>query len=535
MNRTLLTAIVCIALSMLTTTSAFAASPLCRPVKHLFHRLCKNNNLFCDRMDVALQAVCGQVNTVYVAASAEGRVINILRKDFDVVPLEDGTPTPFFLGPVVVTAAELDDPDIAKLLTEVYAAGRTVAIAFATVEEANRFTRFFGAGDIASCTANDDGSLIALYGLQKSLTRRPAQNASYCLKGLGDPDKKRDKLVRLWLLERFALSPPEPAPGDAPDSNVNLQDLSSQTHCSFLDTNDPDNLGRQMQLDSYVLSVRSFDNAQDLYLVNNELQFEQGSFQGPTYAFEVQRFGATGMQNIAATVDFTEPASQNVTVSYTNSESTTVSGSVGFNETQGFNASVSTSVTVGTSSTVNVPPVLITNQTSLSPPFPKWTFKPTDTSATNVLFSAQANWVWTVDQSAYGADGGEGTTGTVSFVSAIAIDDFVAQPVCATAPYPFPEWAVSAPQIANVNPTSASNNGGTFTISGAQLYPGLVTAVLLGGDALPMTNYVTKSDTAIQVIVPNTVPTGKHPVEVETTFGGQTLPSNTDVTVDITK
>ena len=367
------------------------------------------------------------------------------------------------------------------------------------------------------------------------MTRLPGLHSSYCLKGLAGPNGHSDESVRRWLTERFALSPPEPLPGDAPDSSVNLQDLSSQTNCHYLDTDDPEKLNRQIQLDSYVLSIRSFDNLQDLYLVNNSLQFQQGSFMGPTYAYEVQRFGATGVQNIPASVDFTEPASQSVSVSYTNSESATVSGSVGFNQAQGVNASVGASVTVGTSHTVTVPPVLITNQTILSPPFPKWEFKPTDTSATNVLFSAQANWLWTVDKASYGADGGEGTTGRITFVSAMGIDSFVGQPLCASVPYPFPEWDVSNPQITSVSPTSASNNGGAFTINGAQLYPGLVTAVLLGGNALPMANFVTKSDTAIQVTVPSSVSTGQQPVEVETTFNGQTLPSNSNVTIDITK
>jgi hypothetical protein len=190
---------------------------------------------------------------------------------------------------------------------------------------------------------------------------------------------------------------------------------------------------------------------------------------------------------------------------------------------------------VGQSQTVNVPPVIIENLTELRPPFPKWQFTPTNTSATGVLFAAQASWVWTVDQTAYGTDGGKGTAGTITFVSGIGIDNFVGQPLCASAPYPFPEWTVSKPQITGVNPTSASNNGGTFTINGAQMYPGLVTAVLLGGNALPVTNYTTNSDTVIQVTgVPNTVSTGSQPVVVETTFNNQALASNT-VTINITK
>ena len=142
--------------------------------------------------------------------------------------------------------------------------------------------------------------------------------------------------------------------------------------------------------------------------------------------------------------------------------------------------------------------------------------------------------MWTVNKKAYGADGGQGTTGRITFVSALGMGDFAAQPICSSAPYPFPEWTVNAPQITSFTPTSASQGGGTFTINGAQMYPGLVTAVLLSGNALPVANYVTTSDTAIQVTVPSATPTGMQKVEVETTFNNQTLTSNT-MLIDITR
>jgi hypothetical protein len=551
MKRNLLITAICAALSMFFATSLFAGNydkvkkdvnnihepglKICNGQDAQFKKYCKQNSLFCERLDNLKMFVCGGAGAIYVSASAGGRLIDLLGDDFDLIPIGGSTSSPFFLRPMVVAAADLDNPDIAKLLRLSYDAGWTVAIASATIQDADRFTRFFNAGDAASCTADNSVSNIVMYGIQKSLDRRPPLNSSYCLKGLGAPDKKGDKLVRLWLIERFGTSPPEPLAGNVSDSSsVNLADLSSQTHCSYLDTDDPDNLDRQMQLDSYVLSVRSFDNQQDLYLVNNQVQYQQGTSKNPVYNFEIQRFGASGVQNIDAEVDFTEPDTQSVTTSYTNSESETVSGSVGFNETDGFNASVGASVTVGQSTTVTLPPVLITNQTTLSPPFPKWTFEPTSPSS-GQLFSAQANWVWSVDMASYGQDMGEGSTGTISFVSAMVAGDFAAQPLCATAPYPFPAWTVTAPQIISVNPTSVERGGYTFTITGTQFYPNLVTAVLLGGNALPTSNYSTQSDTSIVVTVPSSQPTGNSPVQVETNFNGQTLDSNNDVTVDITK
>ena len=536
MSPKLLIAALCATLSMFTATSAVASSQRC------------------DEKGEEHQHACAHAVTIYVGASAignlaNGRVLDLLRQDFNIVSLGDGMPSPFFYGPVVVSAADLQDPAVNKLLTEVYDAGRTVALVAATTEQADRFARFFGTGDIANCTAHDDGSLIALYGLQKSVARRPPLHSSYCLKGIAalhrrghhgkdNHDKGGDGALRKWLVARLALSPPEPPLGDNPDSNVNLQNLATQTHCSFLDADDPSNLDRQVQLDSYVLSVRSFDNDQDLYLVNNELQFQQGTDKTPVYIFGVTRFGSTGVPDLTARTSFTEPDSQNVTVSYTNSDSLTVTGTIGFDATNGFNASVSTSATVGTSTTKSEPPVVIENLSKLLPPYPYWQFTPTDTTTTGVLFSAEASWVWTVDQASYGADGGEGTTGRITFLTNIGVNgngDFIGQPVCSSVPYPFSEWNVTAPQISSLSATSVPRGGGTFTINGTAMYPGLVVTVLLGGNALPVTNYVAKSDTALQVTVPSSAPIGtQQPVVVETTFNGQTLTSNS-MPIDITR
>jgi hypothetical protein len=520
MSSKLLIAVLCATLSMFTATSAVASSQRC------------------DEKGEEHQHGCEHAATIYVGASAQGSVFHLLRQDFNIVSLRDGMPSPFFFGPVVVGAADLADPSVAKLLLEVYAAGRTVALAGATLDEADRFSRFVGVGDTASCYTHNDGSRIALYGLQKSVARRPAVYSSYCL-NLGKGGRRGDRSVRNWLLARFALSPPEPPRGAVQDdSSVDLQALSSQIFCHFEDTDDPDLLGRQMQLDSYINSIRSFDNDQDLYLVNNVLGFQLGSSVKSTYEFGIQRFGASGVQNIAASTDFVDPGPMSVTMSYTNSDSTTVSGSVGFNQTQGANASIGESVTAGESETVSLPAVIITNQTTVDPPFPKWTFTPTSAS-TNSFLAPQTDWVWTVNQSAYGADGGEGTTGRITIQSGLGMGDFAAQPKCSTIPYPFPEWTVSQPVItgfsANGSPaTSVSVDGGVFTINGAQFYPGLVTNVFIAGIALPSANYVTQSDTAIQVTVPSGTPTGSQPVAVETTFNNQPLVSKS-VNIDVLK
>ncbi len=440
MSSKLLIAALCATLSMFTATSALASS---RP---------------CGEKGKEHQRACEHAITIYVGGSATARVLDLLRQDFNLVSLRDAMPSPLFLGPVVVSAADMRDPAVNKLLREAYAAGRTVALVAATQQEADLFTRFFGMGDVASCRPHTDGSLIALYGLQKSVTRIPALHSSYCLNGIGVVrDRRRDLSARSWLLTRFALSPPEPPLGTvSDDSSVDLQTLSSDVNCSYKDLDDTSGLNRQLQLETYINSVRSFDDNQDLYLVTNQLSIAPGNTtSAPTYTFTVQSFGATGVQEIPATLNFTEPNSSTVTVSYTNSESTTISGSVGFNQTQGVNASVGASVTVGESKTISPPPVTILNQFTVSPPFPKWTFKPTQFFE-GQGFQAEANWLWTVDKADYGADGGEGTTGTITFRSTLSIDDLIGQPVCSLAPYPFPEWTVNPPHISSLSATTVS-------------------------------------------------------------------------------
>jgi hypothetical protein len=75
--------------------------------------------------------------------------------------------------------------------------------------------------------------------------------------------------------------------------------------------------------------------------------------------------------------------------------------------------------------------------------------------------------------------------------------------------------------------------GGTFLIRGARMYPGIVTNVLLGGDALPTSNFVPVSDTEIRVVVPSNQKTGLNAIQVNTSFNGTVLPSNTNVKVNV--
>jgi hypothetical protein len=88
--------------------------------------------------------------------------------------------------------------------------------------------------------------------------------------------------------------------------------------------------------------------------------------------------------------------------------------------------------------------------------------------------------------------------------------------------------------VTAVDPQDVSRGGGTFTIIGENLYPMVIDAVLLGGNALDSANFQPGFDDdgngEIDVTVPGGVPVGSTPVQVTTTFGDA---SNNDVEVRI--
>ena len=100
-------------------------------------------------------------------------------------------------------------------------------------------------------------------------------------------------------------------------------------------------------------------------------------------------------------------------------------------------------------------------------------------------------------------------------------------------PTPFETWDVGAPEVTGVQPERVRRGGGSFLILGKQMYPGIVSDVLLGGDPLDPANFVTIDDTEIRAVVPSGQKVGLTPVQVNTFFNGQSLPSNNDVQVDI--
>ena len=148
----------------------------------------------------------------------------------------------------------------------------------------------------------------------------------------------------------------------------------------------------------------------------------------------------------------------------------------------------------------------------------------------NVLYDTAENWVWFIDRDVYGNTPNE--IPEVLFYSTAGTDKTYASGVCAFPP-PFPTFDVTAPVITSVDPQTVQRGGGTFLIHGAQMYPGIVSNVLLGGDALPTANFVPINDTEIRVVVPSSQKTGPNAIQVNTSFNGTVLPSNTNVKVNV--
>jgi hypothetical protein len=79
-----------------------------------------------------------------------------------------------------------------------------------------------------------------------------------------------------------------------------------------------------------------------------------------------------------------------------------------------------------------------------------------------------------------------------------------------------------------------------FTITGAHLYPGMVNAILLGGDSVGASNFTDNGETSpgsgvftVDVIVPRSQKIGSNSVVAQQTFNGQKRFSNVDQSVTV--
>jgi hypothetical protein len=490
----------------------------------------------------ANEAVATQsAGTIYADPSAAGPVLQLLSQDYQIADLAT-LPASFAFTPVVIGPAALDNPAIMALVIHAYQAGFTVAIVQATQAQTNEFEGLVTNGQVASCRPVAGSSMIAFYGLRHPL-RQPAEESRYCLPDLVDRPGRGKQREQEWLQERFAATP-QPLPEATsltPGDSLNLDSLSARIHCSAL-VRDPQDYA-QIQQDIYVTSLRSFNQSQDYILVNSYPKFFP--YKGSSFFFEVQvnrPFPSDGgLADLEGTrLVFTEPDTITSYVSqYTKSKSETISGGGGFSVAvpPSFDVQASYSVTAGSQTTTTIPPVTILNRANLIAANLNWQFQPAN--ATHALYSTTTSHLWTIPRSVYahvypnGEPSGELLFTFRSFMqitSAFKQVDLNGQ--CAFYA-PFPSWTVTNPQITEVDPTRVHRGGGTFLIVGSQLYPSIVSSVLLGGDPLPAPNVVPLDDSHVKVVVPSGAKVGLTPVQVNTFFNGSTLPSNSNVQVDI--
>jgi hypothetical protein len=230
-----------------------------------------------------------------------------------------------------------------------------------------------------------------------------------------------------------------------------------------------------------------------------------------------------------AGLEFADPATTTTYVSsYSNTSSWTASGSAGYQGGQGLNVTAGGQITSSQQTTYTVPPTTILNEANLPSLEPMWQFIPQSGSGNTFQFSP--TWTWYVPRDAYPSGGtGSGEFGFLAwsvFVSG-GVPKGYAGPTC-TVPYPFPAWTVDPPQLSSLEPASTTVDGGQFTITGQNLYPDSVVAVLIGGTAVPLsTNVGLVDDTTLIVVVPGGYGSGTYEVQVNTQFNGENRFSNT--------
>jgi hypothetical protein len=497
----------------------------------------------CDRVEASYIALCGRLGTIGVSASAGGGALNLLRHDYKIVPIEQ-TAAAVFPSHLVIGPADLDDPHVAELLKRSYRVGKTVAIVGANKDQADRFHRLLRPGQVANCQPATGQATIPLYGLQRSRFRTPSQNSSYCLIDRLDPHSDRR-----WLRERFGPTPPQPAAGrltagklSTTDSPTDvLTNLAAGWNCSWKVSQ---GLAGTAETNLNTFSMRDFTDAgcssckhpgADYYLVQDNVSYGGGE-SGLTYVIQTANTAAVreAVSGLPLTVgllglEFADPATAtSYESSYTNGQSVTAEGSVGISS-DGPNVTGGGSVTTDQSQSYDVPATKILNLSNLQIAEPAWEFTPQSLPA-GADFSVNPTWTWYVPQDAY-PTGGTGS-GEIAFYAEALYFGATGPvgnpgPVC-NVPYPFSAWTVNPPQLLSLGSASAKIGGGQFTITGQYLYPGSVVAVLIGGNAIPLsTNVDLIDDTTIDVVVPGGYRPGTYQVQVNTQFNGENRFSNT--------
>jgi hypothetical protein len=514
----------------------FGAS--CKVLERRLERCERKTHESCDRAEQAWRALCGPLESILASSSADGVALELLRQDYEIVPIEEAPPD-VLPRHVVIAPDDLDDPITMLLVRAAYRHGKSVAIVGANQAELDRFQQAVVQRPTANCTP-EGPPRVALYGVQKAVVTDPSQSSSFCLLSASE---RSAAINRRWLRERFAVIPPLPPAGEvAVAASETLEQLAAGSHCSFV-LDSP--LGRTgWNLNIY--SMRAFTDTgcqtcqepgADYYLVQDAATFtpsrNNGSFKAsvrtPTEASSGQLLGED--LRILATGPSTVTSFQS---SYTNGNSATVSGSVGWSQDNGFNVSVGGSVTTSSEKTYTVPPTKIEQSVDTVAAAATWTFAPQSIGANASFGPATTTWVWFVPKDAYPSGGTfppGGKPSQIRFSSGANIfysNDNTSNFQPCSVDYPFPLWTVPEPQITRLDPDVVTANGGGFTIKGANFYDDSITAVTIGGTAINLaTNYTWQSLEKLLITVDGSkFGPGTYQVRVNTQFNGTNRQSN---------
>lgn len=465
------------------------------------------------------------LGVVQVGPSVSASVLRPLSETYQLRPLQAA-------GPAVVDSADLRDGRIVDLLRSDYQGGQTVALANATQATASSFASMLGVPapvtlppgfnrvDLIAFRQVSQGSrkVFSTFILPPTLhvQATPAEHAA----GI----RADVRAIRSSLEKAFSTTPAVPAQPQVGGPAENLLQLANADVTTIPIIDDA---GHIMQVSNSVYSARSFQNGVDYYFVLQELDAQTGT--DPYWVVGV--VNALDYPSRPATLQ-PSPQTTLATTTYTTGASLSIGASVGYNEAQGFNVSGNVGTTISASQTVTVPPIDIGYFGDLATGQVQWQYHFNEALLSDFTTTFYDQWIWEVPFSSY-------NTYPDYFISMETLPYYTTwsdpshnvSPVDINTHPPEPfggTFQLGKPVVTGVS-TPTVKPGETFTIEGSAMYPSLIQGVSIGGQPLISGSYAPVSDTAIQVVAPDT-PGESLPVVVKSTQGF----SNDNVKITIT-
>ncbi len=491
------------------------------------------------------QVFVKSLGVIQVGPSASGSALRSLSGPFTLAPLQ-------VTGPAIVGAADLRNGRIVNLLKNDYNAGQTVAISNPTASDANALASILGyQANVALPNGVPRASMVAFQKVDQG--GRTLFNTSILLPTVGGPTGSAQLRVgtrasvqgiRAFQAQVFSATPSIPAPPPVAATSPNLVQLAN-AYESHVYVTDP--AGDSIELSNTVYSARSFENQEDLYYVNQEVQYHNAvtvnQFPIPSIPDLQWVNNVDNAPYLHPTPDkglFTldpSPESNPGATTITSGVSYSIGGTVGYNVPQGFNVSSPLGLVISNTKATTVPPIVITYDGGPSRAETSWQYQLNTHSGplSPQTLTTYNQWIWEVPFAAY-----DPNPTSFQFSSAANLQYIVwswngngtpynlGATVLSSVPLPLGDtFKLNSPTVTGVSAPTVKP-GDTFTIEGQGLYPSIVEGVLIGGVPLSPDNFKPLSDTQIQVVAPNT-PGSSLPVVVKTSQGL----SNANVTINI--